>query len=75
MNIDGIISQIITTGIATVLSTGFLSILLNWKISSFQKKEDSDIEISKNLLENVFNEHDFVNYNDIYGKITNETTH
>ena len=52
MDLEIIFNQIITTGIATIFSTGILSIFFNWKVSSFQKKEDTGIEISKKLLEN-----------------------
>lgn len=74
MNLENFISQAITTGIATLLSTSFISIFLNWKISSFQKKEDKSIEISIKLLESVFNKYDFNYYSEIYGKINKETT-
>lgn len=74
LNLDSIYTLLVTTAIPTILSTGFISIFLNWKISSFQKKEDKSIEISIKLLENIFNKYDFNYYNDIYGKINKETT-
>lgn len=74
MNLENIYTLLITTAIPTVFSTGFISIFLNWKISSFKKREDKSIEISIKLLENVFNKYDFNYYNEIYRKINKETT-
>lgn len=74
MNSESIYTLLVTTAIPTIFSTGFISIFLNWKISSFQKKEDKSIEISIKLLENIFNKYDFNDYNAVYGKINKETT-
>lgn len=74
LNPESIYTLLVTTAIPTIFSTGFISIFLNWKISSFQKKEDKSIEISIKLLENIFNKYDFNDYNDVYGKINKETT-